>query len=191
MSPDDRWRLFVAVPIGDELRDVLASAVQRWRDRPDLAGLRWSDPEAWHLTLLFLGATDPSHVASIASTLDEIAPGHDATTLEAGGLGGFGSAARARVAWYGVADPDNRLRNLARDTRAELAPDEPSRFRPHITLARARNEPVDLRPWIADAAAPTGRLAVDEVRLVRSHLGGGPARDEPLHGAPLGARVHV
>jgi RNA 2',3'-cyclic 3'-phosphodiesterase len=185
----DRWRLFVAVPIDDELRAALAASVADWRGRPDLAGIRWTEPEAWHLTLLFLGATDPGEVTAIVRTLEHVVAGHEPMALATGGLGGFSSAGRARVAWYGVDDPERRLRRLADDVRAALAPDESSRFRAHVTLGRAKSDPVDLRAWIADARPPQGSLRVDDLVLMRSHLGRGPARYEALATAPLGALV--
>lgn len=187
----DRWRLFVAVPIGARLRASLVAAVAGWRPRADLEGLRWSEPDAWHLTLHFLGGADPADVQRITASVADVAASHAPMRLSTGGLGAFPSAGRARVAWYRVADPERRLRRLADDVRSALAPDEPGRFRAHVTLARARSEPVDLRPWIGEAVAPVGRLDVDEVRLMRSHLGRGPARYEILATARLGAAVHV
>ena len=190
----ERWRLFVAIPIGDELRAALAGAIEAWRARPDLDGLRWSDPAGWHLTLLFLGATDPSNVAAIRDRLAGVAAAHEPHRLATGGLSGFPSAARARVAWYGVADPDGRLGGLARAVQSTLAPkEEAGRFRPHVTLARARQHvpPVDLRPWIASASPPAGTLEVGAMHLMRSHVGHGPARYESLAAVPVGERVGV
>lgn len=187
----ERWRLFVAVPIGEELRDRLAEAVDRWRNEPDLAGLRWADPAAWHLTLLFLGATDPGAVPGIAQALDEVASRHAPMRLATGGLGAFPSATRARVAWYGVDDSGDALRDLAADVRQALAPDDGSRFRAHVTLARARREPVDVRDWVRGADEPAGELSVTEMLLMRSHLGGGPARYEVLESLAIGSAVHA
>ena len=61
------------------------------------------------------------------------------------------------------------------------------RFRAHITLARARREPIDLRAWLAEAAtsAPEGELTVDHVQLMRSHLGPRGARYETLESLEL------
>jgi RNA 2',3'-cyclic 3'-phosphodiesterase len=185
------WRLFVAVPIGEKLRDALAASVETWRDRPDLAGMRWTDPSSWHVTLLFLGATDPASVPDISARLEEIAAAHEPMTLATAGLGGFSSAGRARVAWYGVADPERRLRRLADDVRRALAPGEAPRFRAHLTLGRARGEPADLRPWIGAARPPEAWLAVDEIRLMRSHLGHGPARHETVATARIGTAIHA
>ena len=189
----DRWRLFVAVPIGEELRADLAVSVAAWQARPELDGLRWTDPATWHVTLHFLGATHPAAVDAITTSLEEVAARHEPMRLATGALGGFPSAGRARVAWYGVADRDRRLRRIAADVQATLAPEERPRFRAHVTLARARSEPVDLRPWIADAQPPPpdAGLEVGEILLMRSHLGRGPARYESLASLRLGARVHA
>lgn len=182
----DAWRCFVAVPIGEPLRRDLAACLAAWKPREDLAGLRWSEPGAWHVTLAFLGDTDPAAVGTIASRLERVAASHNAFSVATGGLGAFPSAARARVAWYGVDDPERRLRNLAADVgrAVDLEADRP--FAPHVTLGRSRRAPLDLRRWIEGAAAPSGVLEVDRVELVRSHLAQGPAHYETLAVARLG-----
>jgi len=87
-----------------------------------------------------------------------------------------------------VHDPAGRLAALAGDLASALGLDNEEGYRPHITLARARRRPVDLRAWIEGAAplAPEGRLTVDRIALMRSHLGGGPARYETLATFTLG-----
>lgn len=112
--------------------------------------------------------------------------------LTAGGVGAFPMPARGRVAWYAVDDADRRLADLAHDLGAALRVEVGDPFRPHITLARARRGPVDLRPWLADAAeaAPVATIAVDRIELMRSHLRRGPAAYETLASMPLtGARA--
>ncbi|MCC6617893.1 MAG: RNA 2',3'-cyclic phosphodiesterase [Chloroflexi bacterium] len=158
----------------------LVTAVEGWGHRPDLAGLRWSAPPDWHLTLAFLGDVAPDRVSRVVERLSEQARGHARMRLEAGGLGGFPSSSRARVAWYGVADPGSELRRLADDVgrAVDLEPDRP--FTPHITLARAHGRAVDLRAWLEDAVAPAGILAVDRIELVRSRSNGSPNRYETL-----------
>ncbi len=191
----ERWRLFVAVPIGEALRADLAAAVEAWRRRPDLSGLRWTDASVWHLTLAFMGATDPAAVPVLVDALREVAARHEPARLTTGGLGAFPSRGRARVAWYGVGDPDRRLQRLAADVARAAGLDEDARFRAHITLARARSEPVDLRSWLAEAEAradaPSGILDLDRVELMRSHLGRGPARYKVLESIFLGVVAHV
>lgn len=188
---DERWRCFVAIPIGDRLRADLASSLDAWRERPDLARLRWTDPDGWHLTLAFLGAVPAASVAEVAATVSDVARAHEPMVCSAGGLGAFPSASRARVAWYGVADPDARLASLATDLARALGLDVPERFHPHVTLARARGAPADLRGWLGAAVAPDGEIDIDGVHVMRSHLGRGPARYETLASIPLGVHARV
>ena len=187
----ERWRCFVAIPIGDALRQDLRTAVDGWRGRDDLAGLRWADAGAWHVTLAFLGAIDAASVPGVIERLSTVAEAHPATRSTTGGLGGFPAPARARVAWYGIEDAHGRLARLATDVVVALELDASRPFRPHLTLARARRESVDLRAWLASASAPTGVLSADRIELVRSHLGGGPARYETLAAITLGVPAGV
>lgn len=185
----ESWRCFVAVPIGPELRAALATSVADWCRMPDLAGLRWAEPEAWHLTLAFLGDIPAADLPRLNAALEAAGRGHEVGELRTGGLGAFPSASRARVAWCGVADPFGRLSALAESVREALAlRGEP--FRAHVTLARARSAPVDLRRWVA-SPVPDIRVPVDRVELMRSHLGQGPARYEVLASVALGVPAGV
>jgi len=187
----DRWRCFVAVPIGERLRTELAHAVAKWRDDPQFAGLRWSDPDAWHVTLAFLGWTGPAEVERIVSALRAVAEGAAPTSVPTGGIGAFPSPGRARVLWYGIEDSAGALASLAGGLHRALAMDASQAFRAHLTLARARRDPVNLRDAMDGLVAPTGTLAVEEIRLMRSHLGGGPPRYETLESVRLGAPLRV
>lgn len=188
----ERWRCFVALPIGADLRASLAAAREEWRASPDLRDmrdLRWTDPAGWHVTLAFLGSIDPASAAAAAEALRSLPP-RAPLRLASGGVGGFPSSRRGRVAWYGIADPDGALSALAAEVRRAVGvPGQPA-FRPHLTLARARHE-VDLRDWVSHAAAPGGRLVVDRLELMRSHVGSGPARYETLASIRLGVPAHA
>jgi RNA 2',3'-cyclic 3'-phosphodiesterase len=183
------WRCFVAVPIGDQLRAALAAAVGAWRGAPGTEELRWTDASGWHVTLAFLGRTDPERVQVLADALTEVAGRFAPFTLRTGGVGGFPSSRAARVVWYGIEDPDRRLAGVASAVREAVGLDDDQPFRPHLTLARARGHG---RATI-DAAmpAPTDTLRVNELVLYRSLLGGGPARYEPLAIARVGVSVSV
>src|SRR5688500_962789 len=139
---DERWRCFVAVPLGESLRLELSKAVADWRSQSPADALRWADPDAWHLTLAFLGSTDPDDVPRIAAAVGDVAAKHEPMEALTGRLGAFHRPGSARVLWYGVADGDGRLAALAEDlaTALDLSDDEP--FRAHVTLARARRRAV-------------------------------------------------
>lgn len=152
--------------------------------------MRWTDPAGWHLTLAFLGSTDPFAVDGLATGLASAVAGHTGFSVTTGGLGAFPRAGAARVLWYGI-DPDPRLGALAADVAAALGVADDRPFAPHLTLARARDRGTDLAGWLAGRDTPTGRIAVEEVRLYRSHLGRGPARYETLSSVPLRATAGV
>lgn len=184
------WRCFVAVPIGDELRERLRRAVDAWRGQPEAADLRWTDPAGWHVTLAFMGSMDPDAVPRLSDALADAVRDVPAFRLGAGGLGTFPRPAAARVLWYGLADDDGRLADLStrvRDAVGEANGDE-DRFRAHLTLARANNGRGTRLPadWPDRTAVPSGELAVDHVVLYRSYLGRGPAHYEVLATATLG-----
>lgn len=185
---NDRWRCFVAVPIGDRLRADLRMAVDAWRGLQDL---RWTDPEGWHVTLAFLGSIEAASVPGLVEGLVPVAEMHPAKTFRTGGLGAFPTPARARVAWYGVQDEEGRLARLARDIAVALDLDGSQSFRPHLTLARAPRRPADVRSWLASASAPEGVLDIDRVDLMRSHVGARPARYETLATISLGVPARV
>ncbi len=186
MPDRELWRCFVAVMLGDDLRASLADAVEEWRGRSAEGALRWTDPDGWHLTLAFLGATDPARVPALVEALATAASTAEASSLDTAGLGAFPSRGRARVLWYGIDDGDGALRRLAAAVRSALVMPAGEPFRAHVTLARARTDPVDLGPFLRSAVAPHGVLEVTELHLLRSHLGRGPARYESLAAVPLG-----
>jgi RNA 2',3'-cyclic 3'-phosphodiesterase len=155
MTTHERWRCFVAVQLGGTLRADLARSVDAWQRDPELVGLRWADPAAWHVTLAFLGGIAAADIAAVETALKEVAGAAVAMTLRTGGLGAFPSAGRARVLWYRVDDTDGELAELAAAVSWALGLEPADRFQPHVTLARARREPVALRAWLGSAVAPT------------------------------------
>ena len=185
MQNDTPSRLFVGIPVADEMRDALerhlaATVGER------LPG-RAVPPANWHLTLRFLGATDAERRRRVADELSRIEHpppfGLSFTTL-----GAFPRAGRAKVLWLGVGEGADELRALAASVeaaavRAGFAP-EPKPFSPHLTLARLR-PPADVRPLVENAAPFGGWMRVDAFVLFRSHLGAGAPRYEPLERFPL------
>jgi 2'-5' RNA ligase len=182
------WRCFVAVPIGDELRAGLAVAVEgvRAADRARDAAFRWTEPEGWHVTLAFLGATPADRVPEIVDALRAAVVGTPPFQVTSGGLGAFPSARRARVVWYRITDAERRLKILAKGVRQALDIDDGAPFRAHLTLARARaRDGAALDGELRATDLPRGEILVDRVLLCRSHLGRGPAYYETLAEVPL------
>jgi RNA 2',3'-cyclic 3'-phosphodiesterase len=180
-------RTFVALNLPAVERQRVHDALLPLHDRSLPVG--WTAPDAMHLTLKFIGDIEGAEVAQLDTTLRDIAGRHDPVELRLGGLAAFPSLRRASVLWVGIAE-DAALMALQADIELALSrlgyPREQRPFRPHLTVARTRGNarPPDIERFIGGFTY-TGSVTVDSVDLMRSHLGGGGARYEPLLRAPL------
>ncbi len=215
MAPPDAVtvRAFVAViPPAGALAELEAAVVPVRAAHP---GLRWTPPAQWHLTLAFLGDIDEGVLPELTGRLARAARRHPPAPLALAGGGRFGD----RVLWTrvhaapGPAAPSaggspvpagrvprsdgaaglDGVRRLAASVaaaarRSGIAVDERP-YRPHLTLARARDG-ADLRPAVAALGTFTGSpWTADALHLVRSRLGAGPggtAAHEVVATSPLG-----
>jgi len=173
-------RLFFAVDPPAAARADLDRALAPLRDAP--GGPRWTAPERWHLTLLFLGAVPPAAVLPLVQAAAPAVAAAPPMTLRLAGGGRFGSVRRPQVAWAGLEGDVGPLVDLAGRLAAaarELGlPVEERPFRPHLTLGRWRPRvPADgtLPDRLAGYRGP--EWPVDEVRLLDSHLGATPTYD--------------
>lgn len=162
---------FVALAPPAEQRSALAAYIERCRELGP--GFRWVAPEGVHVTLRFLGKVADPVLDAIRARLRGVR--HQPFALGLDGLGTFG-ARRPSVIWLGITTGLQPVAALAGAVEAEcvaagLAP-EARPFRPHLTLARARERagaplpelppPPELAPWIADQmvlyeSRPTGK----------------------------------
>ena len=182
-------RLFVAVdPPADEkdrLVDWLASG------ELDTTGLRLTPSDQWHLTLSFYGETPAAVLPELTERLERAAQRSPEMSLQLAGTGSFpGDPARARVLWVGVDGDTVALSRLADRTTAagrRVGLDlETRKYRPHLTIARPRQGPIDLTRTLAALPPYLGEpWRATTIRLVRSHLGP-PVRHDLLVEFPLG-----
>ncbi|HEX6339251.1 MAG TPA: RNA 2',3'-cyclic phosphodiesterase [Jiangellaceae bacterium] len=178
-------RLFAAIVPPPEVVRHLDEAVESVRDD----AVTWTLPDAWHLTLAFYGEVAGDRVPDLTERLRRAATRYQAMRLQLTGAGRFDD----RVLWIGCGGPIDDMRRLARSCEAagrrSGAPTQTQRrFRPHVTLARAR-QPTDLRPYVSVLAQYVGpEWTATEIALVQSHLGQGAgrrARYEALSMFPL------
>ena len=182
-------RLFVAISPPPAVLDELETRVAPLR--PARADLRWTGPEAWHVTLAFLGEVGEDTAAALPPRLGRAAHRHPAFSLSFGAAGAFPGARRARVLWTGIDGDRPALVALAQSVAAGSRragappPDEGRRFRPHLTLARCR-EPADVGELVEALAGFTGTpWPAAEIHLIRSHLGAGQPRYETIGTWPM------
>jgi RNA 2',3'-cyclic 3'-phosphodiesterase len=181
-------RTFIALNLPAGERQRLHDALAPLRDRE--LPVRWTAPDAIHLTLRFIGEIEGYEVDPLSSTIREVAARHHPLDLAVGGFGAFPSLRRASVLWVGIA-PSEAVMALQRDLELALSrlgyAREQRPFRPHLTVARTRGgaRPADVER-LAGTLAHDAVVRVETMDLMRSHLGGAGARYEPLLRAPLG-----
>jgi 2'-5' RNA ligase len=171
----------VAVDPPDDARTDLITALAAVRGLPGEP--RWTLPERWHLTLLFLDAVPDRQVADLVAAIGPQVLAAPLGRLRLAGAGRFGSTRRPQVAWIGldgdvaaVTDLARRLAVEARRLRLEVE-DRP--FRPHLTVGRWRpGHPADGTVIDRLAGYRGPEWPVREVRLLQSHLGPRPTYDE-------------
>lgn len=173
-------RLFLGVPLSEEVRDALGEHLRR--ALPGGIPGRAVVPANWHLTMRFLGDTDAEQHRRLVEAL-EATPLGPRFSVVFGGLGAFPRPKRAGVLWVGVdegAAELKRIAALAEDAARRAGfPAERKPFSPHLTISRL-NPPRDLEQVVAAAPPFGGRMEVDGVVLFRSHLGTGPPRYEAM-----------
>ncbi|WP_097206916.1 RNA 2',3'-cyclic phosphodiesterase [Geodermatophilus sabuli] len=166
--------MFFAVTPPAPARDDLARALAPLREAPGAP--RWTAPDRWHLTLLFLGAVAEGAVAPLVAAAGPAVAATPALTLRLAGAGRFGSRRRPQVCWAGLGGDVGELgalaARLARAARGLCLPVEDRPFRAHLTLGRwrpGRPGDGDLPDRLAGYRGPS--WPVTEVELLESHLG--------------------
>lgn len=180
----ERWRCFVAVPIGDALRDALAAATSAWSSELQASDLRWTDPAGWHVTLAFLGDVEARQVQAIAARLPALVSSQLSIELIPEGLVAWPRQDEARMAWCRFR-PESGLGEVHNRVAGALGVTERRRFRPHVTLARVRGGRSTRLTGPPAVRLPV--TAAERVVLFRSHLDPAGTTYEPLATVPLGA----
>jgi 2'-5' RNA ligase len=184
-------RLFVAVNLDPAVRAAIARALDAFAvARPPW---RWSSPDAWHLTLKFLGETPEADVPAIARALEAACAPHAPFRLALGALGAFPGLRRPRVIFYEVSEGDAALARLALDVEDALEaalglPREERPFRAHATVARVKAPIGGDVARALEAMPPLSGAAqtVSEAALMQSLLSPQSARYQCVKAFALG-----
>ncbi len=195
-DPPGTSRLFVAVPVADEVRAAIREIMEKVAgasiDERAYGQPRWVRVEGLHLTLRFLGATPDERRPELAEALAAAAIGVRPFRIVLSGGGAFPDPHRPRVLWIGISQGAPQLADLVRRMDTSLVPlgwpPEDRPFAPHMTIARTDGVPgADERARRLAEVAEGVSLAweADRIVLYRSLLGRGPARYEALFAADL------
>lgn len=183
-------RCFLAVPVGEEVRNELA----RWQRqvRGQLPNAKWVDPQNYHITIKFYGQLPPEAVDELAAALQKPLTDFSSFRTEISGFGAFPDWLHPRVMWAGVGEGADHLRELAGLVEAVSfginVPADKRDYRPHLTIARFRvpARGSDIPPQVMAARARHwGLYTTDQVRLMESKLTSNGAVYSPLYTFPL------
>ena len=188
-------RSFFGLELGDEARRRTAGWLEALRSRFGDEDVRWVREESLHVTLRFLGPTDPEHVPALVDAVAEASRDVAAFALTLGPAEVF-PPRRPRVVALGL-EPVAPLAALAavveRGVVAAGAPPEERPFRPHVTLGRVRRgrrlrlDAETLRAVTGSVTERRDAWDVMETVLFRSDLTPTGAHYTPLARVPLGA----
>lgn len=167
-----------------ELYEQLAPYRRAHRD------VRWTAPESWHLTLLFLGSVVSGRVVELRQLIDGVARERDPYPVTADQGGGRARQAKG-VAWLGLSEGAGTLIEVA-SLMADRCPSDmvegsPPKRTPaaHLTVVRRADEAV-VQALRLQRLGPLGvRWEIGRVQLVRSFLEADGARYVTLHEATL------
>jgi 2'-5' RNA ligase len=129
-------RLFVGIPLAAAVLGELSAICQRLQ--PQAHGLRWTEPETWHVTLQFLGNTEPEQHPCLVARLHELRLPAVPVQLEALGVfnhsGVFITTVRLTPELLQLQErvvAATALCGFVAETRP---------YQPHITLARSKGK---------------------------------------------------
>lgn len=195
---EDAFRLFTAVPLPHQLQTALSD----WgaANKGDYPFQKWAHKKDLHITLFFMGETEPGRLPKIQSALRECAASYSPFRLSLGSIGTFGPPAAPSILWTGLEGNLERLKALQREVMHELVKlgfvQENKSYRPHITVARRYKGTI---PWTqardkiqAPFPLQGTEWTCNGFTLYRSHLGRSPmyeAIEEYLFPATVAAEV--
>lgn len=136
----DNLRTFIAIDLPDDIRGRMHAAISSLDHGS--REVNWVKPENIHITLKFLGNTEPGTIEKIKEAIGSSVAGIKPMLLSINGIGGFPSLKSPRVLWAGVLEnPElTRLHANIEERLTTAGFERDSRvFHPHITLCRIKS----------------------------------------------------
>ncbi len=180
---DEVVRVFIALPLSQEIQQQIALEGEELKK--SRAQIRRVAPHLMHITLKFLGEISPDVIGQITTALQAVSS--HPFRIEIGPIRG-NTKRDPRVIWAAVSD-EGQCRDLADQVDQRLQPlgflPEKRAFRPHITVARVKEQHPDLNQIIA--SLPQTQFCssiIDRCILFRSDL----HPDGPVYSELAGVR---
>lgn len=152
-------RLFIAINLPDSAKESLLEFTSRWPELP----ARWVKKENLHLTLIFIGYTQETHIPEICNIIKQVAKHNSSFNLKVTKIVYAPPKTLPPKMIWAMVEKSNELDKLQKDLEASLSnsnniPFSPEKrpFSPHITLAR-------IKTWSWRQIDPEERPEVDEM----------------------------
>lgn len=167
-------RLFIAIPIPEEVKDYIISMQKEFYSEFDKFSLRFVKKEHMHITIDFLGEIPDDKIGSIVSELKEIR--FNLIKIKLSSLGSFPSKDTVRVIWIGIEENEEFIR-LQKGIREIF--NHRDKLMPHLTIARAKSIIKDRRlsDKINSFKIESKEFDVDKFILYRSDF----QKDDVVH----------
>ena len=188
-------RAFIAVELPPEVRVELSRVQLRLRSA-SACPAKWVEPGSIHLTLCFLGEIGPAQVDAVKGVMAGVTPEVQPFTLEFTQAGAFPNLRQPQTLWVGLKGALDILSSLHKRLEEGLRTTdykpEDRPFRPHLTLARVRDEATPSeRQGLGEAVGRlsdpiAGRIDVSEINLMKSQLSPSGAVYSRLFSSRLG-----
>lgn len=171
----------------------MAPEIETLRAKLERSGLRLPalSETIQHLTLKFLGETEPELVPKVVEVMQRVAEQVAPFDVQLRGLGAFPSRHNPSILWIGLRD-EQTPRLLAEGLTAGLEPlgfqREARGYNPHITLLRLKSQPPRIITELLASEVITdfGGCRVEHIELYRSELLPEGPRYTVLRTVPLG-----
>jgi 2'-5' RNA ligase len=167
-------RLFIAVETPPDIRSAIADLCSTLKRSG--ADVRWESSDKFHITLRFLGDTDPGLLPDFVTMIEGVAARRARFRIRYGGVGCFPHQRDPRIIWVGVDDPDGELTTVQREIesgcRALGVLPEPKAFHAHVTIGRVklRRHPASLLAMMESATFDGLSATIGSICLMKSTL---------------------
>jgi 2'-5' RNA ligase len=133
-------RLFLALELEPAVRDCVGSVRSRWPSGS--ADVRWTEPENFHLTVVFLGEQDPVALPGIQEACDTVASETSPFRIEFAGASGFPKHGPLRTLFVPLVVGADAWRELVERAEPWFVPMGVARnggLVPHLTVGRVKS----------------------------------------------------
>lgn len=183
-------RTFLAVELGEDLRNKIALTQQDLRQRlgressKDIR-ITWVQPPSIHLTIKFLGDTDEERIEPLRQAVERAIAGQRTIHMPIERLGVFPRLQQPRVLWVGPSEQWEQSEDAKRLMALHRAVEDNCRsfgfapegrpLSPHLTLARVKEGERHLgqalaKSGVMDRPVSSGVLSVESIVLMKSEL---------------------